>query len=570
MPRSRPWPRFPGSDPVFLDLTPLLATPLLRCSWSWGIAVPFSTALKLPKRPFCGSTAYTGAVAVTRFRAFAAFVLAAWLSPAWVVIPAAAAAAPSPPNIVLVYADDLGFGDVGMNGSATVRTPNIDALAADGLRFTNAHAPAATCTPSRYSLLTGEYAWRRTGTGVLPGDASLIIEPGRTTLPSLLRQAGYATGVVGKWHLGLGAGDVDWNRDIAPGPLDVGFDYAFILPATGDRVPCVYVEDRRVVGLDPADPIRVSYRERVGDEPTGKARPDLLKLHPSHGHDQTIVNGISRIGYMSGGAKARWVDEDIADTITAKAVSFIERHRARPFFLYFATHDIHVPRAPHPRFTGSSGMGPRGDAIVEFDWSVGEIVKALDRLGLASNTLLVVTSDNGPVVDDGYRDQAVERLGAHRPEGPYRGGKYSAFEGGTRVPFVLRWPARVRRGVSGALVGQIDLASSLAALTGQPVPPGAAPDSQNVLPALLGQSREGREWIVEQAGPLSLIIGRWKYIEPRDGPRVSTSTNTELGNDPGPQLFDLEADPGERRNLAAAHPDRVAELAALLTRVRER
>ncbi|HNV03933.1 MAG TPA: arylsulfatase [Vicinamibacterales bacterium] len=532
--------------------------------------MPFSTALKLPKRPFCGSTAYTGAVAVTRFRAFAAFVLAAWLSPAWVVIPAAAAAAPSPPNIVLVYADDLGFGDVGMNGSATVRTPNIDALAADGLRFTNAHAPAATCTPSRYSLLTGEYAWRRTGTGVLPGDASLIIEPGRTTLPSLLRQAGYATGVVGKWHLGLGAGDVDWNRDIAPGPLDVGFDYAFILPATGDRVPCVYVEDRRVVGLDPADPIRVSYRERVGDEPTGKARPDLLKLHPSHGHDQTIVNGISRIGYMSGGAKARWVDEDIADTITAKAVSFIERHRARPFFLYFATHDIHVPRAPHPRFTGSSGMGPRGDAIVEFDWSVGEIVKALDRLGLASNTLLVVTSDNGPVVDDGYRDQAVERLGAHRPAGPYRGGKCSAFEGGTRVPFVLRWPVRVRRGVSGALVGQIDLASSLAALTGQPVPPGAAPDSQNVLPALLGQSREGREWIVEQAGPLSLIKGRWKYIEPRDGPRVSTSTNTELGNDPGPQLFDLKADPGERRNLAAAHPDRVAELAALLTRVRER
>lgn len=479
-------------------------------------------------------------------------------------------AAATPPNIVLIYADDLGFGDVGMNGSMTVRTPNIDALAAEGLRFTNAHAPAATCTPSRYSLLTGEYAWRRKGTGVLPGDAPLIIEPGRTTLPLLMRQAGYATGVVGKWHLGLGAGEVDWNRNIAPGPLDIGFDYAFIIPATGDRVPCVYVEDRRVVGLDASDPIRVSYRDPFADEPTGQARPDLLKMLPSHGHDQAIVNGVSRIGYMSGGAKARWVDEDMADTITARAVSFIERNAHRPFFLYFATHDIHVPRVPHPRFAGRSGMGPRGDAIVEFDWSVGEIVRALDRLKLASNTLLIVTSDNGPVVDDGYRDQAVEKLGAHKPSGPFRGGKYSAFEAGTRVPFVLRWPARVTRGVSDAFVGQIDFVASLAALTGRSVPAGAAPDSHNVLPALLGKSREGREWIVEQAGPLSIVKGRWKYIEPRDGPRVAVNTNTELGHDPGPQLFDLRADPGERRNLASENPDRVAELAALLATARQR
>lgn len=499
---------------------------------------------------------------------FAAVALALAVSAAVAIASPAPAAAASPPNIVLVYADDLGFGDVGMNGSTTIRTPNIDALAAEGLRFTNAHAPAATCTPSRYALLTGEYAWRRKGTGVLPGDAPLIIEPGRVTLPSLMRQAGYTTAVVGKWHLGLGAGGVDWNRDIAPGPLDIGFDYAFIIPATGDRVPCVYVEDRRVVGLDPSDPIRVSYRDPFVDEPTGKARPDLLKMHPSHGHDQAIVNGVSRIGYMSGGAKARWVDEDMADTITAKAVSFIERNADRPFFLYFATHDIHVPRVPHPRFTGRSGMGPRGDAILEFDWSVGEIVKALERLRLASNTILIVTSDNGPVVDDGYRDRAVEQLGAHKPSGPYRGGKYSAFEAGTRVPFVLRCPARVTRGVSVALVGQIDFVASLAALTGRSVPAGAAPDSQNVLPALLGKSREGREWLVEQAGPLSIVKGRWKYIEPRDGPRVAVNTNTELGNDPGPQLFDLRADPGERRNLASARQRELRELEALLARIR--
>jgi arylsulfatase A-like enzyme len=213
-------------------------------------------------------------------------------------------------------------------------------------------------------------------------------------------------------------------------------------------------------------------------------------------------------------------------------------------------------------------MGPRGDAILEFDWSVGEVVRALDRLRLAGNTLVIVTSDNGPVVDDGYQDRAVELLGAHKPAGPYRGGKYSAFEAGTRVPFVVRWPARVKRGVSGALVGQIDLIASLGALTGQTPATGAAPDSQNVLPALLGSTRTGRDWIVEQAGPLSIIKGRWKYIEPRQGQAVSRETNTELGNDPAPQLFDLEADIGERQNLAAAHPEKVRELAALLKKIR--
>ena len=472
-------------------------------------------------------------------------------------------------NVVLIYADDLGYGDVGCYGATRVATPNIDRLAKEGVRFTNAHSASATCTPSRYALLTGEYAWRRKGTGVLPGDARLIVEPGRTTLPTLMQRAGYRTAAIGKWHLGLGAGDLDWNGDIKPGPLDIGFDHCFLIPATGDRVPCVYVEDRRVVGLDPSDPIHVSYREPVGDEPTGREHPELLKMHPSHGHDQTIVNGISRIGYMTGGKTARWVDEDMADTITAKAVQFIERNKTEPFFLYFSTHDIHVPRVPHPRFAGVSGLGPRGDVIVQLDWCVGEILGVLDRLGLAQDTMVIFTSDNGPVVDDGYRDQAVELLDGHKPSGWLRGGKYSAFDAGTRVPFIVRQPGRITPGTSDALLCQIDLPASFAAMTGQTLGSNDAPDSLDVSAALLGHSRIARDHLVEHAGTLSLIQGDWKYIEASKGARFSRSTNTELGNDPQPQLYDLKADIGEKTNLADRYPEKVREMADRLQKIRE-
>ncbi len=477
----------------------------------------------------------------------------------------AAADAQPRPNVILIYADDLGYGDVSSYGSTRLRTPNIDRLAREGLRFTDAHATAATCTPSRYAMITGQYAWRRPGTGVLPGNAALIIEPGRPTLPDVFRRAGYATGVVGKWHLGLGpAGGPDWNSEIRPGPLDIGFDAAFIMAATGDRVPTVYVENRRVVGLDPADPINVSYGTPAGDWPTGRGNPNLLKVHPSHGHDQTITNGISRIGYMTGGKAALWKDEDMADVFTRNAVAFVEQHRAKPFFLFFALHDPHVPRVPHPRFVGATSMGPRGDAIAQLDWSVGEILSALDRLTLAENTLVLFTSDNGPVVDDGYKDEAVTRLGDHTPAGPFRGGKYSNFEGGTRVPFVVRWPARVKPAVSDALVSQVDFIASFAAMLDRPVPAGEAADSENVLPALLGTSNVGRTLLVEQAGSLSLRQGSWKYISPGKGAKINENTNTELGNDASPQLYDLARDPGERTNLAADRKDKVIELAAIL------
>lgn len=473
------------------------------------------------------------------------------------------------PNVILLVADDVGYGDLSPYGEPTIHTPQVERLAQNGLRFTDAHAVAATSTPSRYSLLTGHYSWRRNDTGVAAGNAGMIIRPEQQTVADLFRAQGYVTGAVGKWHLGLAdtTGSQDWNGHITPGPSDIGFDYSYIMAATGDRVPCVWVENERVVGLDPEDPIEVSYYMPFEGEPLGKTHPELLtKLHPSvnHGHDQAIVNGISRIGYMKGGHRARWEDENIADSITDHAVQFIEENAGRPFFLYLGTNDIHVPRYPHPRFVGKSGMGPRGDAILQFDYTVGAVLDALERQGIADNTLIILTSDNGPVVDDGYADQAVELLGEHRPWGDLRGGKYSNFEAGTRVPLIVSWPRRVKPGVSGALVSHIDLFASMAALTGTAVDEGAAPDSRDALPALLGRDAEGRDYIIEKAGSIAVYDGEWKYIAPSNGYAYNSLTRIELGNDREPQLYHVATDLGEQHNVAAEHPEVVERLVRVL------
>ena len=471
------------------------------------------------------------------------------------------------PNIVLIYADDLGFGDVSCNGATAVQTPNIDRIAKEGINFTAGYAVSGTCTPSRFSLLTGKYAWRQKGTGILPGDAAMIIDPAQPTMPATLKKAGYRTGVVGKWHLGLGGKEgVNWNEPIKLSPNAVGFDFSHIMAATGDRVPCVYVEDGKVVNLDPADPIEVSYKQPFPGLPTGVSDRDKLKLDWSHGHNMAVVNGIGRIGYMKGGTKALWKDEDMADHFCSQAVRFIKESKDHPFFLYYALHDIHVPRVPNPRFVGKTTMGPRGDAIVQADWQVGEVLKTLDELKLADNTLVIVSSDNGPVIDDGYKDDSVKKLGDHKPAGPFRGGKYSHFEGGTRVPTIVRWPARIKAGkTSTAMVSQIDFAKTFAAIAGVEA---SFPDSSDATAALLGDSDQGRTEVIEHASQLAIRSGDWKYIPAGKGEKRQQTTGTELGNEPTGQLFDLSKDPGEKNNLASDHPEKLAELKAKLDAVR--
>ena len=423
------------------------------------------------------------------------------------------------PNVIFIVADDLGYGDLSCYGAKRVQTPNVDRLSAEGLRFTDAHAVASTSTPSRYSLFTGHYSWRRNDTGIATGDAGMVIRPEQTTVADIFKAAGYTTGAIGKWHLGLGdkAGTQDWNGFVSPGPQDLGFDYSYLMAATGDRVPCVWMENQRVANYDPEAPIQVSYKTPFPGEPLGKDHPEMLtklKPSPNHGHDMAIVNGISRIGYMKGGGKALWEDENIADTIAAKAVQFIERQKEKPFFLYVGTNDIHVPRYPHERFRDKSGMGYRGDAILQFDWTVGMIVEALEKAGILDNTLIVLTSDNGPVVDDGYADKAVELLGDHRPWGEFRGGKYSNFEAGTRVPFIVHWPAVVKPGISDALFSHIDMFGSMEKLTGQDMGEAAGMDSQNYLATLTGEDKMGRDYVIEASGSLSISDGEWKYITP--------------------------------------------------------
>ena len=473
---------------------------------------------------------------------------------------------PIKPNIIIVYMDDLGYGDVSYNGASKLKTPNMDAMAMAGMRFNNGYATSATCTPSRYALLTGVYPWREKRAKILAGTAPLIIGTDQMTLPKMLKQEGYQTAIIGKWHLGLGNGNVNWNKLVSPGPNQVGFDYSYILAATQDRVPTVYIEDGKVVGLDPNDPIEVNYQKNFKGEPTGLENPELLTMNWHHGHNSSIVNGIPRIGFMRGGEAAKWSDIDMADHFLNGIQKYIKSHKGKPFFLYYPMQQPHVPRTPHPRFEGLSELGPRGDAIAEADWCLGELKKTLEAEGIIDNTLIIFSSDNGPVLNDGYYDDSDVKNGDHLPSGPFRGGKYSLFEAGTRVPFFTYWKGKIKPGVSDSMVSQLDLLSSLAQLVGSEV---RTADSLPLLELLMGQSDEGRdEMVIEATSRTAFKRGDWVMIPPYEGPAVNDNVQIELGNDSDFQLYNLNEDIEQQNNLAPLMPGKLQEMLTAFEAIR--
>ena len=489
---------------------------------------------------------------------------------------AGAQATSSRPNIVFILADDLGYGDLSSYGATAIRTPNIDRLAEEGVLFTDAHSPSSVCTPTRYGLLTGRYCWRTWLTrSALSSDAPLLIEQNRPTVASVLRSAGYSTAHLGKWHLGFGReddyaedrkgqgepnswrsrkGGPDWNGRLAPGPLEVGFDYYYGIPIVNSYPPYVFVQNHRVVGLDPDDPI-------------GRMESRYL-------------------GKMHGGKAARWNDNELAMELTARTVSQLEKlaNQQQPFFLYYAPHQPHRPFTPNARFKGSSRFGVYGDFIEELDWSVGEVLGALDRLGLADRTLVIFSSDNGGLVNPassaaqrgaGYGDGSGTPPSPevpHLANGPVlRGGKGDIWEGGHRIPFLARWSGKIRPGTtSEETISLTDMLATFAALAGHELSHEAGPDSFSVLPALLGGRLEGslRHPRVMQSGGVSGMLsireGPWKLI---DGQGGGGYHDGKAKRGEPPQLYNLSQDLGEKTDVYALHPEVAERLRQLLHRI---
>ena len=473
------------------------------------------------------------------------------------------------PNIIIIYTDDLGYGDVSAYKKGTLNTPNIDKLANEGIRFNNGYSSSATCSPSRYALLTGIYPWRNPRAKIITG-GSLIIDTTEMTIPKILKTQGYRTGIVGKWHLGLGSGKINYNTNISPGPNQIGFDYSHIMADTQDRVPCVYIENGDVINLDQNDLIKVNFfHEKENNDyglPTGLKNPELTTMKWHHGHNGSIINGIPRIGYMKGGEKARWSDIDMADHFLKKAQDYIKENKENPFFLYYTLQQPHVPRTPHPRFEGKSGMGPRGDAIIEADWCIGELYKTLKSEGILDNTLIIFSSDNGPVLNDGYYDNAVEKLGEHTPSGGLRGGKYSLFEAGTKVPFITYWKEKIKPGVSNKIISQIDLFNSISSIVGAEYRSKDGIDFSNLI--INNQGKGRKELILEATTRTAYRNGDWVMIPPYNGPAIAPNVKIELGNSTDFKLYNLKEDPYQKTNLSKKEPEKLNEMISSFVKIR--
>lgn len=497
-------------------------------------------------------------------------------------LPGPTAAQETPPNVVLIFADDLGYGDLGCYGATRVQTPNIDQLAKDGRRFTDAHSVSAVCTPSRYALLTGQYPVRANGGkgvwGPAPITSQLLVNTQRTTIADVFKAAGYDTAVIGKWHLGFGSEKNLWREPLRPGPQDLGFDYYFGMPVVNSAPPYVYVENDQVVGSDPNDPLVYLGRSAKNVTPITPIPPEAANRSPN------AFGGAQQ-------AHALFNDYQVGTTLAKKSVQWIDEHKDGPFFLYLATTNIHHPFTPARRFQGTSQCGLYGEFIHELDWIVGELMTCLEEHGLSDNTLVIFTSDNGGMFNLG--GQAAFEAG-HRQNGDLLGFKFGVWEGGHRVPMIVRWPGHVPAGtVSDQLIGNVDMLSTFAALTSQQLPETQQVDSINVLPAFVGEPpQQIRDHLVlapHKGTHLSVRKGRWMYI-PRQGsggfggkklgdhtfagpPAASYvgSVNSDIEDGrikkeaPPAQLYDLHADVSQTRNVFREHPDVVEQMKAVLS-----
>jgi arylsulfatase A len=466
------------------------------------------------------------------------------------------------PNIVYILCDDLGYGDVRcFNREGKIPTPNMDRLAAAGMIFTDAHSSSAVCTPTRYGILTGRYNWRsRLQSGVLGGLSPALIEPGRLTIPMFLKQHGYETACVGKWHLGMDwplknetdrfdddieKGEhgwrVDFSRNIRRGPTAVGFDEFFGISASLDMVPYTFITNDHVIRL-----------------------PTLNKDFP-------MMLGRTNKLTRRGPAAADFEAEDVLPRLTLRAVEYVQQHaasakRGKPFFLYLPLNSPHTPIAPAREWQGRSGLNPYGDFVMETDWAVGQVMDALEKNGIANQTIVLFASDNGCSPEADFKQLAEKK---HEPSHRFRGAKADIFEGGHRIPFIVRWPDHVKPGsVSDHLVCLNDLMATCADILGAKLPENAGEDSVSLLPVLLGRAKGPvREALVHHSinGSFAIRQGQWKLVFCSDSggwsaPRPGSAAAKKLRR---VQLYDLSNDIAETNNVESMHPEVVERLTRL-------